>query len=272
MTPSAEHPLIAVDAMGGDFGPEVVIPGVVEAVRADGRCRVALYGDATRIEAAIAEADAGDLPLSVVPCTQDIGMDESPAAAIRGKPDSPIARAMRDHREGEVAAVISAGSTGAMVAASLLLLGRLPTADRPAIATFIPTLQGEALLVDAGANVQCTPDLLLSFARMGEVYCRLLQNRTRPRVGLLNIGAEPGKGSDLTIATHALLAGAPLDFVGNVESNELLLGRCDVLVTDGFTGNVVLKQVEGIAQFLGGSRTSRASAIPRRAASGRYLG
>lgn len=252
MTSRPERPLIAVDAMGGDFGPDVVVPGVVAALRAGERCAVALYGDEARVQAALAAAGAGDLALEIVPCSQDIPMDAAPAAAIRSKPDSPIVRAMQDHRAGKVQAVISAGSTGAMVAASLLILGRLTTAERPAIGTFIPTLAGETLMVDAGANVQCTPALLVSFARMGELYSRLIQGTPRPRVGLLNIGGEPGKGSELTVAAHAQLRATDLDFVGNVESNELLLGACDVLVTDGYTGNVVLKQVEGIATFLAG--------------------
>jgi glycerol-3-phosphate acyltransferase PlsX len=179
-------------------------------------------------------------------------MGDSPAAAVRNRPDSPIVKAMRDHREGKVDAVVSAGSTGAMVAASLIVLGRLAHCDRPAIATPIPTLAGHSTLVDGGANVQCTADLLLSFGRMGSVYVQAVHGVAQPRVGLLNIGEESSKGSELTVAAHALLLDSGLDFAGNLEGNDLLVGRCDVIVTDGFTGNITLKLVEGVAQFLGG--------------------
>jgi phosphate acyltransferase len=248
---------IAVDAMGGDFGPEVVVPGILAALREGAGCAVALYGDPAAIETALATAGGGEgLPVTVVPCTQDIAMGESPATAVRNRPDSPIVKAMRDHREGKVDAVVSAGSTGAMVAASLIVLGRIAHCDRPAIATPIPTLAGLSVLVDGGANVQCTPEMLLSFARMGTVYYRAMNDVARPRVGLLNIGEEPGKGNELTIAAHALLRDSDLAFVGNIESNDLLMGAGDVVVTDGFTGNITLKLVEGLSHFLGGLTTS----------------
>jgi glycerol-3-phosphate acyltransferase PlsX len=188
--------------------------------------------------------------VSVVPCTQEIEMGESPAAAIRGRPDSPIVKAVTDHKAGRAAAVVSAGSTGAQVAASLILLGRLPGVDRPAIATVIPTVGGRLLLLDAGANTQCKPEHLVSFARMGVVYARELFGVAEPRVGLLNIGGEAKKGTELCVAAHGLLQGAGLNFTGNVEGNEFLLGPADVVVTDGFTGNNTLKLVEGIARFL----------------------
>ncbi len=244
---------IAVDAMGGDFGPEVVVPGILAALREGAGCAVVLYGDQAAIEAALGKAGGAEgLPVSVVACTQDIAMGESPATAVRNRPDSPIVKAMRDHREGKVDAVVSAGSTGAMVAASLIVLGRLAHCDRPAIATPIPTLAGLSVLVDGGANVQCTPEMLVSFARMGSVYYRAMHDVAQPRVGLLNIGEEPGKGNELTIAAHALLRDSGLAFVGNIESNNLLLGASDVVVADGFTGNITLKLVEGLSQFLGG--------------------
>jgi glycerol-3-phosphate acyltransferase PlsX len=236
--------------MGGDFGPEIVIPGALQALREGCACELVFYGDEGAIAAQLEAASVGDLPVSVEPCTQDIGMGESPAAAVRGKPDSPIVKAMQHQREGQVDAVVSAGSTGAMVAASLLILGRLPAADRPAIATFVPTVKGETLLVDAGANTQGTPEMLLQFARMGSVYCRAMQDLETPSVGLLNIGGEPGKGSELAVAAHDLLRASELAFSGNVEGNEVMVGVCDVLVTDGFTGNIALKFIEGIAQFV----------------------
>ncbi len=243
-------PVIAVDAMGGDHGPGVVVSGAVEALRRDAGFRVALYGDADAVGAEVQALDANDLPLDVVACTQDIAMGEAPATAIRSRPDSPIVRAMRDHRAGDVDAVVSAGSTGAMVAASLILLGRLEGADRPAIATVIPTLDRPFVLLDVGANVQCTPEHLLDFARMGAVYGREVLSVDAPRVGLLNIGEEPGKGTELVVAAHGLLRESELDFAGNVESRGLLQGTADVVVTDGFTGNMVLKLIEGFGLFM----------------------
>jgi glycerol-3-phosphate acyltransferase PlsX len=247
---SIPKPVIAVDAMGGDHGPAVVVPGAVAALTPASPFAVALYGDERAIAAELARLDTAELPVAVVGCTQDIEMGAAPAAAIRARPDSPIVKAVSDHKAGRAAAVVSAGSTGAQVAASLIVLGRLPGVDRPAIATVIPTVGGRLLLLDAGANTQCKPEHLVSFARMGVVYARELLGRTDPAVGLLNIGGEAKKGNELTVASHALLQAAGLNFRGNVEGNEFLLGPADVVVTDGFTGNNTLKLVEGIARFL----------------------
>ncbi len=236
--------------MGGDFGPSVVVPGGVAALRERDDLRLALYGDRDAVAAEIAKAGAGDLPIDIVHCSQDIAMGESPASAVRNRPDAPIVRAMRDHKEGLVDAVASAGSTGAMVAASLMLLGRLPGASRPAIATVIPTLERPFLLLDAGANVQNTPGQLLAFARMGRVYSHVILDVPEPRVGLLNIGEEPSKGTELTVEANRLMTGKLEGFVGNVESRGLMLGTVDVVVTDGFTGNMTLKTIEGFGAFL----------------------
>ena len=244
-----ERPVVAVDAMGGDFGSSAVVPGAVEALR-DGGFRLALYGDEAVVAEQLSTLDVDGLDYEIVPCTQIIDMGESPAQAIRAKPDSPVVRALRDHKEGRVQAVFSAGSTGAMTAGGLMLLGRLPGVDRPAIATVIPTYEGRFLLLDAGANTQCTPEHLRTFALMGDVYAREILGVERPRVGLLNIGGEPGKGNELTVAAHALLAGTDLNFVGNVEGRGLLFGESDVVVTDGFTGNMTLKLIEGFGLFL----------------------
>jgi len=265
-----DHPgkavVIAVDAMGGDHGPQVVVPGVLAALRRQPACSVALYGDAAAIEPHLVMEPGEDLAVTVVPCSQDISMSESPAAAIRGKPDSPIVKAMKDQAAGKVQAVVSAGSTGAMVAASLLILGRLASVDRPAIGTLIPTVNAHLLLLDAGANVQCTPEHLLSFARMGHVFGREILDLASPRVGLLNIGEEESKGNDLTTAAHKLFRTAPFDFVGNVESNHLLQGQADIVVTDGFTGNMVLKLLEGFGLYLAGlAKNERVPAEERQA-------
>jgi len=243
-------PMIAMDAMGGDHGPSVVVPGALDALTPDSPFGITFYGDPEAIQAELGKRDMTGLTLDVVSCTQDIEMGESPASAIKNKKDSPIVRAMLDQKAGKVKAVVSAGSTGAMVAGSLLLLGRLPGVDRPAIATLIPTIKGELLLLDAGANTQCTPEHLLSFARMGSVFAREILGVDEPSVGQLNIGGEPKKGTELNVATYQLLADSGLNFVGNVEGNQFMLGPCDVVVTDGFTGNNTLKLVEGFARFL----------------------
>ncbi|MFO7652480.1 MAG: phosphate acyltransferase PlsX [Candidatus Krumholzibacteriia bacterium] len=251
MSEARRVPVVGVDAMGGDVGPAVVVPGALAALDGEGGFRLRLYGDEVAIRSELG-GRADDSTIEVVPCSQAIAMNESPATAIRSRPDSPIVRAMRDQAEGGVDAVVSAGSTGAMVAASLLILGRLPSVDRPAIATVVPTVGGEILLVDAGANVQCTPEHLLTFARMGALYAREMLRVPDPTVGLLNIGEEATKGNELTVAAHELLRSSGLHFVGNVESNRLLQDAADVVVTDGYTGNIVLKLVEGIGQFLAG--------------------
>ncbi len=245
-----KKPMIALDAMGGDHGPSVVVPGAVSALSADSPFGITLYGDEAALKAELDKLDTDGLTISVVHCTQDIDMGESPASAIRNKKDSPIVRAMMDHKQGQVQAVVSAGSTGAMVAASLILLGRLPGVDRPAIGTLIPTIKGELLLLDAGANIQCTVEHLISFARMGDVFAQHILQVENPTVGQLNIGGEPKKGTDLNVALFEALEASDLNFVGNVEGNQFMLGPCDVVVTDGFTGNNTLKLVEGFARFL----------------------
>ena len=272
MSEKSTRPVIAVDAMGGDHGPSVVVPGAVAGLGPDAPYGLAFYGDAAAIEAELDTAATGDLPVSIVPCTQDIDMGEAPASAIRNRPDSPIVKAMTDQKAGKVQAVVSAGSTGAMVAASLIVLGRLPGVNRPAIATLLPTASREVLLLDAGANVQCNPEQLVCFARMGAVFAREVMGIGEPSVGLINIGAEAKKGSDLTVAAHAQLAAADLAFHGNVEGNEIMLGPCDVLVTDGFTGNTVLKLVEGVGHFLGGLTRRPDLAAGEKQAFGAVLG
>ena len=272
MSETSNKPVIAVDAMGGDHGPSVIVPGALAGLTAESPYEVAFYGETVAVEAAIEAHGGGDLPVSVVECTQDIDMGEAPASAIRQRPDSPIVKAMTHQKEGRVQAVVSAGSTGAMVAASLIILGRLSGVDRPAIATMIPTAGGEVLLLDAGANVQATPQHLVTFARMGNVFAREVVGIAAPRVGLVNIGGEAKKGSELTVAAHELLAAADLDFHGNVEGNEIMLGPTDVLVTDGFTGNTVLKLIEGVGKFLGTLARSEDLADDERAAFGPVLG
>ncbi len=253
-------PVIAIDAMGGDHGPSVVVLGVVGAMSADSPFVAAFYGDRGAIDEALSGLDVKDYPIEIKHCSQDIAMGESPATAIRTRKDSPIVRAMADQKAGLVQAVVSAGSTGAMVAASLIILGRLQGVDRPAIGTIIPTLKGPSLLLDAGANLVCTPEHLLTFAAMGDIYAREILGVSQPRIGLLNIGGEAGKGTDILVDVYSRLEASRLEFHGNIEGNQILQGPCDVVVTDGFTGNNTLKLVEGVALFM--AHLARAKTVP----------
>jgi phosphate acyltransferase len=225
---------VAVDAMGGDRAPEEVVAGALEAA-GDG-IEPILLGPVG--------LETGGLEL--VPTTHVIGMDEKPAEAVRGKPDSSLVAACRAVGEGNADAVVSAGNTGAMLAACFLELRRLPGVARPAIAVVIPAKRGPSVLIDAGANADARPEHLLQFAHMGSVFAEDVLEVSDPQVRLLSIGEEPEKGNQLTLEAHALLAGADgLRFAGNTESRDLLLGTADVVVCDGFTGNVVLKLMEG---------------------------
>jgi len=229
---------IAVDAMGGDRGPETVVDGAL-AARADG-VEPILFGSPS--------LDTKGLRL--VPTTQVVAMHEKPADAFRQKSDSSLVRAVKAVADGEADAVVSPGSTGAMLAAGLVLLRRVPGVRRPAIAVPIPARRGPSVLVDAGANADCRAEHLLQFATMGAVFAEEMLEITRPQVRLLSIGEEPEKGNQLTLEAHELLAASDLDFRGNAEGRDILEGAADVLVTDGFTGNVALKAVEGTIRTL----------------------
>ncbi len=220
--------------MGGDRAPEEVVAGALEA--ASDEIRPILFGPAG--------LDTGGLEL--VETSQVIGMEEKPAEAVRGKPDSSLVAACRAVGEGKADAVVSAGNTGAMLAACFLELRRLPGVARPAIAVVIPAKSGPSVLIDSGANADARPEHLLQFAHMGSVFAEEVLEVREPEVRLLSIGEEPEKGNQLTLEAYALLAAAEgLRFGGNTESRDLLLGAADVVVCDGFTGNVVLKLMEG---------------------------
>jgi glycerol-3-phosphate acyltransferase PlsX len=229
---------IAVDAMGSDRGAAAVVEGAL-SVRSD-RIEPVVFGSA--------ELDTGGLTL--VPTTQVVGMDEKPADAFRTKADSSLVRAVKAVADGEAEAVVSPGNTGAMLAAGLVLLRRVPGARRPAIAVPIPARKGPSILIDAGANADCRAEHLLQFATMGAVFAEEILGIARPQVRLLSIGEEPEKGNQLTLEAHELLAASDLDFRGNAEGRDVLEGAADVLVTDGFTGNVALKAVEGTIRTL----------------------
>jgi len=241
---------IAVDAMGGDRAPGVVIEGVLAYAREGGRGRLLLVGDERLIREELARLGAarGDYPIVHAP--ESVGMGEAAAASVRRKPNSSIAVCARLVKDGEADAVVSAGNTGAAVAACQLRLRPLPSVDRPAIATYVPTEKGGCVLLDVGANSDCKPIHLLQFAVMGSVYARTVLGKREPRVGLLNIGEESSKGNELMLAAHQLLSESPIAFVGNVEGRDIFGGAADVVVCDGFTGNVVLKFSESVVELL----------------------
>ena len=231
-------PRIAVDAMGGDRGPAAAVEGAL-AARDDG-IETVVFGS----------AGLDTRGLALVPTTQVVGMDEKPADAFRAKEDSSLVRAVTAVADGEADAVVSAGNTGAMLAAGLVLLRRVPGVRRPAIAVPIPARKGPSILIDAGANADCRAEHLLQFAKMGAVFAEEILGIARPSVRLLSIGEEPEKGNRLTLEAHELLAASDLDFRGNAEGRDVLEGAADVLVSDGFTGNVALKAVEGTIRTL----------------------
>lgn len=240
---------IALDAMGGDRAPAAEVEGAVQAARELG-VEVVLVGQEKLILAELAR-HGGRIPgISVVNAPSRVTMEDSPSQVVRRKRDSSIWVATELVKSGNVQAVISAGNTGATMATALFLLGTLEGVERPAIAAVLPTLQGTAVLLDVGANVDCKPAQLLQFAMMGVEYSRSVLNKTDPKVGLLSIGAEDTKGNDLTKEAFKLLKEAPLSFVGNVEGRDVYSGGADVIVCDGFIGNVALKISEGLADAI----------------------
>lgn len=260
---------IALDAMGSDCSPATEVEGAVRALRElDGDFRVVLVGDQERIEAELRRhPDVPQERIETVHAPQRIEMGESAAQAIRRKPESSIVVGLQMHRRGTVDAFISAGSTGAMMAGSLMILRALPGVDRPAIGTIFPTAGAPTLVLDSGANVDVRPQHLLQFALLGTIYAQDLMEVEQPRVGLLNIGEEPEKGNELSVEAYPLLASSPhLRFVGNVEGRDVIRGACDVLVCDGFVGNVLLKFYESIAGFIAGLIREEADALHAHAA------
>ncbi len=240
--------------MGTDRHPAVEVEGAVGALRElPEDFQVVLVGDADRIRAELTRlGETGNERLAVIHATQRIEPGEAPAAAVRRKPDSSIVVGLNLEKAGEADAFVSAGSTGAVMAASLFILRPLPGVDRPAVATVLPTAAGPVVMLDAGANVDCRPAHLVQFARLGSVYAHDVLGREDPRVGLLNIGEEPEKGNELSVEAYRRLQGTDLNFIGNVEGRQIIEGMCDVLVTDGFAGNVLLKFYESVAGFVFG--------------------
>src|SRR5437762_1095733 len=239
---------IAVDAMGSDQAPAVEIEGAVQAASEYG-IHVVLVGLEDRLRALLEKKDVGHLPIEIVHASEVITMDEAAATAARKKKDSSIRVAARLMRDNGIAGVVSAGNTGAVMATVKMVVGTLPVVDRPALSTVLPTQKGKpTILLDVGANVDCKPHHLEQFAIMGDIYSRAIFGLRRPRVGLLSIGEEDSKGNELTKEAFKSLKHAPINFIGNVEGRDIFKGEVDVIVCDGFTGNVALKLSEGLIE------------------------
>ena len=243
--------VIALDAMGSDRKPKPEIEGAIQAAR-HYDVRVLLVGPEAPLRAELERhPGAGELPIEIVHASEVITMEDKAVQAVRAKRDSSIRVGLRLVRDGQAAGFVTAGNTGAAMATAKMVLGGIPGVDRPALAAVFPTVHGKAAaLLDVGANVDCTAQNLEQFAVMGEIYYRTMFGVQRPRVGLLSIGEEEGKGNDLTKETFQLLKQLRLNFVGNVEGRDLYGGEVDVIVADGFVGNVALKISEGVANLV----------------------
>jgi glycerol-3-phosphate acyltransferase PlsX len=242
---------IALDAMGGDHAPGPIVAGAVGAVAADPELHVVLVGDRAQVEPCL---PGGQLPqrMDIFHCSQAVGMEEKPVEALRKKPDNSISRCWQLLAEKKVEAIVSAGNTGAMVAGGLRLKKFLANVRRPGIAAILPTLRGPCVLIDVGANVSPKPQHLFQYGVMGSIFVRHVLQKDKATIGLMNVGAEQEKGHDLARDTHALFHASSLreQFVGNIEGRDLYRGAADVVVTDGFVGNVALKVSEGEFEFL----------------------
>ncbi|MDH5710586.1 MAG: phosphate acyltransferase PlsX [Gammaproteobacteria bacterium] len=246
--------IIALDAMGGDFGPEVVLPAAVQVIKRHRNVGIILVGDE-----AVLKAKAGQLGIDLIAmkdrleiqhASEVVEMHDEPAMAIRKKKDSSMRVAINMVHEGRAQAAVSAGNTGALMGTGKFVLKTVSGIDRPAICTTIPSITGHTHMLDLGANVDCTGENLCQFAIMGSVLAEAIDNKEKPRVGLLNIGTEEMKGNALVKEADALLAKAPINYIGFVEGNDIYNGRADVVVCDGFVGNVSLKTSEGVAKMI----------------------
>lgn len=240
---------IAVDAMGGDDAPEVVVDGSIDLVTADESAVVLLTGPEDQLNALI--GDRKHDRLKVVHAPEVIGMDESPAAAVRGKQHSSIHVGLGLVKAGKAQAFASAGNTGAVMGASMFILGRTPGVSRPTVSSVFPTVKGGCVALDIGTNVDCKPEHLVEFAVMGSLYASKVLGRQNPTVGLLNVGEEPGKGNEQTKEAYELISSTEaINFAGNIEGRDIFMHGADVVVCDGFVGNIVLKMGESISTFI----------------------
>lgn len=239
---------IAVDTLGGDYAPEQIVEGALQAAEMHGIASI-LTGDEGQLQQLIVGRPGAEL-LEVVHAPESIAMHESPVEAVRRKKNSSLVVAAQLVKDGEASALVSAGSTGATLAAALFIIGRIKGVERPAITSLMPTLQGVSLIADVGANVDCRPSHLVQFAQMASIYAEHVLQVHRPKVGLLNIGEEPGKGNALVKEVYEQLSQSGLNFIGNIEGRDIPRGHADVVICDGFVGNVVLKFAEGLGSAL----------------------
>jgi glycerol-3-phosphate acyltransferase PlsX len=242
---------IALDAMGGDHAPEPIVAGAIHAAQADPELRIVLVGDQNRVAPLVSQANDVADRIEIFHCTQVIGMEETAVVALRKKPDNSISRCWELLAQRKVDAIVSAGNTGAMVAGGHRLRLFLKNVRRPGIAAVMPTMSGPCVLLDVGANVHPKPVHLFQYGVMGAIFAKHILRKENPRIGLMNVGSEEQKGHDLAKETHALFNSSHMkpQFIGNVEGRDITRGECDVFVTDGFVGNVVLKVCEGIFEF-----------------------
>jgi glycerol-3-phosphate acyltransferase PlsX len=250
--------------MGGDFAPGNVVAGSIDALRRDAALGLLLVGPEDRLRAELSRLGAGDLPITVVHASEVVTMEDGATAALKQKKDSSIAVGLTLQKEGKADAFVSAGHTGAVMSASTLILGRIAGVSRPTIGAFFPSRAGTCLLVDAGANVDSKPRHLMEFGIMGSIYTQAMMGSASPTVGLLSVGEEETKGNEATVEAHALLKAAKLNFIGNVEGRDILAGKAEVVVCDGFVGNVLLKFGESVPSFFKDRITRFAGSSPLR--------
>ncbi|MEW6569930.1 MAG: phosphate acyltransferase PlsX [Nitrospirota bacterium] len=241
---------IALDAMGGDYAPAINIEGAVETVGDFDDIQIILVGDETSLKKELEFKRYPPDRITIKHASQFVKMDESTSSALRRKKDSSIKRGIELVKIGEADAFVSAGHSGVVMATALLVLGVSKVVDRPAIAAIMPTLRSPCVLIDAGANLHCRPENLLQFALMGSIYCQAILRKSEPRVALISTGEEDTKGNDLIKETFKLLKEADINFIGNIDGKDIFTGEADVIVCDGFTGNVVLKTSEGLADAI----------------------
>ncbi|HQV26508.1 MAG TPA: phosphate acyltransferase PlsX [Thermoflexales bacterium] len=240
---------IVLDAMGGDFGPEPNVEAAIQAARAFGH-EIVLVGKQDLIRPLLNQHNTAGLMLPIVHANEVVEMDEHPAAAVKAKKDNSMSVGLRLVKSGQADAFVTMGNTGAAMASALFTLGRIKGVHRPAISSAIPTTRGWTFMIDIGANADCRPEYLVQFALMGSIYSERVMQVRNPKVGLLSNGEEESKGSELVQATHQLLKASGLNFIGNVEGRDIPVGTADVIVTDGFTGNVAIKLMEGMKEMI----------------------
>lgn len=238
---------IAIDAMGGDHAPEAIVSGVLDAVSRVNDLNITLVGNESKIKPLLTDSTS----ISIIHADEVITSEDEPVRAVRRKKNASLVLAAKEVKEGRADACISAGNTGALMSAGLFVVGRVPGIDRPALSPTLPTVDGKGfLLLDVGANVDAKAHHLVQYAIMGSVYSEKVRSIIKPKVGLLNVGTEDGKGNELTKKAFSHLQAAPINFIGNVEARDILSGVADVVVTDGFSGNIALKTIEGTAMTM----------------------